>query len=135
MDLTKSILEAKSYLKDVQMEQLIFKIVKLSDELNCFVDWDEEDGEQWGRLMLNKRMVVLYHVKIPLIFVDDNFHKKAIKYLEDGKLGKIVVLNVDSWDRTDYSADFSVISNIVDWHSSSISKKMFSINELWFATV
>ena len=135
MDLTKSIIVAKSYLKDVQIDQIISMIDELSDELNCLIDWDKDDGEQWGRLMQDKRVVVLFNAKLPLLFVDNDFHTKAVEYFESNDMSKLVVLKVESWDKADNSVDFSVLSGIVDWHSSSISQDQFSINELWFATV
>ena len=113
--------------------ELVSHVEAFANAAGLIIDWDQEDGEQWGRLLYEQKVVMLFNAKLPLLFVDTKFYLKALRYFEDN-VNNLVVQEVQSWETADNTIDISVVGDVIQWHSS-ISTKNFSLNDFWYATV
>ena len=135
MNLTESILKAKSYLIHVQIEEIILSVEELAIKFNFLINWDKDDGEQWGRLFQEKKMIALFNAKLPLLLVDSEFNSMITGYYKNNSMNNLVIISVDSWESENYCINPCEVLDTINWHSSAISAEKFSINDFWFATI
>lgn len=135
MNLTKAILIANSYLSKINLE-IFFKHLNEFAILKDFsVDWDREDGEQWGRLLVENNVAVLFNARMPIIFVNSVFHEDLLAYFEKEQFKELVIIEVKSWALAEYELNLSEIADIIKWKSSNVPEEKISINDIWYATV
>jgi|GEM_PF-2780557 len=135
MNLTESILQAKSYMSDEVSGLVISTLITFSIKNNFKIDWDKDDGEQWGRLFNNDILIAIFSAKLPLVFMVKDFYEKGFQYFENIDLKKVVLIKVCSWNTQNNSIDISKISDVIQWNSTLSSESKFSLNDFWFATI
>ncbi|MEV4420723.1 hypothetical protein AB0L40_12215 [Patulibacter sp. NPDC049589] len=101
------------------------------------IDWDDDAGEDWARLLDGPTVVALISAQIPLLIVSDSLPKPALSTTDE-----FVVLTVGEMDTAALSANVEVLRSAFPqiWALSladggGLSPDRFSPDELWFLTV
>jgi hypothetical protein len=96
------------------------------------VDFDDEAGEEWGRVLRNEPVVVLW-TKGAFGFVDARY-EAVLQLLRKQDVMPVPVV---SWDQRMYSVDRASVRELFGRESLSeaVNLAQLSANELWWATV
>jgi len=99
-------------------------------------DWDESD-EEWVSLLKENERVAIIGVKIPVIFVVNEF-KKTLDTYEFSQ--KILCIEINDFDEVIWSIDLEEYESKINeppFHASSesINLNSFSTNDFWWATI
>lgn len=94
------------------------------------VDWDEDSGEEWARILLGDRVVAMVRVRIPLAIVLNELSIPASMRRE------VVFISVGSLDATSMRADPESVASAFPERvvSPTLDLNEFSAFDLWFAT-
>jgi hypothetical protein len=98
------------------------------------IDWDNEAGEEWGRILIGDVVVAILCVRIPFCVFHHSWKTSLISILEKRNL---VTVEVQDWDAREFCAQPSIVLQIFkcDSLSNAVDFSQFSLNEFWWATV
>ncbi|WP_222165489.1 hypothetical protein [Edaphocola aurantiacus] len=112
---------------------LHFCLREYADYNNFDLDWDVDDGEQWGRVLSAKEQIVLFHSKLPIVFVQSSFNNQLTTWF-DFKEIKLKAISIADWKSNIYIFTSQDILDKISWDSYKLGER-FSINDLWYNTV
>jgi hypothetical protein len=96
------------------------------------IDWDEDAGEQWARLVRGNAVVAMAWVSAPLLLVDAE-HASDLAVLSVSELS-ILVTSLEAVEITaNRERLFEVFGDRA--HSVALESDCFSAEDLWYATV
>lgn len=98
------------------------------------LDWDEGAGEDWGRILVEQRAVVLVSMLVPLALVCGTVPAPVLAMLE---LEKVTALVSQRCDQREFASDLETLKRVfrrTEW-SEAVDPHCFSANELWWVTV
>ncbi|MFG2091911.1 MULTISPECIES: hypothetical protein [unclassified Spirillospora] len=100
----------------------------LARDMSAEVDWDENAGETWLRVIAGKQVVGLISTVLPFAFIQENTMAK-----EEG----MVIVTVDDFNYPQLSCSLSTLNNAFDVPErlQLLDLEKFSVNDLWYATV
>jgi len=95
------------------------------------MDWDEESGEEWARVLVDQFVVALVRAKIPLVIVVRG-ELSLVRQIEHAA----VMIVVDDMDSPSLSATSKSIGHAFQERevSPTLDPSAFSAMDLWFAT-
>ena len=98
------------------------------------IDWDRGAGEDWGRLLRQKRVIATLWRRGPFAFVDSQYGSDLVAALEELHCRWVVV---DDWSSPIYSIDQEHLRGLLGRHKPAayFDPAAFSANDLWWATV
>lgn len=98
---------------------------------DAWVDWDEESGEEWARVLVDQFVVALIRAKIPLVIVVRSEFAQVRQIAHDA-----VSIVVDDMDSPWLSATSESIGQTFPERevSPTLDPSAFSAMDLWFAT-
>ena len=132
-DLTPIFLDSIKIKDSVPIVEFINALEKYSAKENLQLDWDSEDGEEWGGLIGNDKLVLLFRYDLPLVFVESRKRESLLSFLNDMDLYP-VIFPVDDWDSIDYEIDLTRVGDYFEWREG-VSAEKFSILELMWASI
>lgn len=95
------------------------------------VDWDDDSGEEWARILVDRFVIALVRAQLPLVIVVRG-EVGRLRALGSG----VVVVIVDDMDTPRLSCRSDVISQVFPERevSPTLEPEAFSALDLWFAT-
>jgi hypothetical protein len=98
---------------------------------NYLIDWDQECGENWGRILDDSSVICYFyaHKRIVLVLAKYN---SFFKTLENDNT--VLMLQVEDFDAPLFFIEPEKLTNGFQWNTE-ISPQSISINDLWFGTV
>ncbi|WP_205529539.1 hypothetical protein [Taibaiella koreensis] len=98
-DLTGVFLKAYSF--PIQLKKMP-EMIKIFAETNGdFIDWDCDDGELWGSILNGNKRVGMFHVTLPIVFVDSSHFNSLDNFLQQAG-SKYAIIEVNSWNDKNY---------------------------------
>lgn len=95
------------------------------------VDWDDESGEQWLRILDGDRVSALVSAKVPLIIT------RKSGFSDTGTPEEVAEVCVNDFDANELSASLEALTEVFGsperFHI--LDPAGFSANDLWYATV
>ena len=131
MDLTKYFLNYSRFINEKEYIDFINDLLKIRD---FEIDWDKEDGEQWGRIFYKDKHVAMFHSSIPIMFLCKKNRDDILRNI-DIKNEKICVLPIDSWKEEKYVIEIHKLNGILDWHCEDSYELSFSLDDLYYSTI
>ena len=97
------------------------------------LDWDDEVGEEWIRILLAGRPVTIISTVFPVVFYRP---VGATAVLAESSSPSLALMEAEDWDGARYSvSDTTAVLPAAKAWSPDIDPSGFSINDLWWMTV
>lgn len=97
------------------------------------IDWDDEAGEEWIRILLGGRPVAIISTVFPVVFYRPD---GATAVLAESSSPSLALLEAEDWDGARYTvSDATGVLPAGKAWSPEIDPSAFSINDLWWMTV
>jgi hypothetical protein len=95
------------------------------------VDWDEDAGEDWLRVVDGANLVALVSVMLPLVFLRNDFNRPRTS------IANVLTVPVDDFDTAEFKCSLGSLNEAFGLSDrlSSLDLGGFSVNDLWYATV
>jgi hypothetical protein len=99
-----------------------------------YSDWDPEAGEEWGRVLVERKTMFMLRINFPFCFADKSFQVILQPILEKYA---VVTVYVSDWDGPDFQVDPQMANTLFgrDLVFYGIDLSHLSVNDLWWATV
>jgi hypothetical protein len=101
------------------------------------IDWDDDAGEQWGRVLANNGVVALVSAQLALTIL-----RSDVAAPSTGAAAAAVSITVADFDAIELRADrgvlvtaFPDIADVMSGDKALIDPDGFSAQDLWYATV
>ncbi|MDP9074418.1 MAG: hypothetical protein M3N98_09655 [Actinomycetota bacterium] len=96
-------------------------------------DWDDDAGEEWGRILIGNLVIAYIHAGLPLVLARSS-HSSYLKDATDD-VDPIVIV-VSDLRQPELSASEEVLQDLAHRQlTNAIDPKKFSAMDLWFASV
>lgn len=97
------------------------------------LDWDDEAGEEWIRILLGGRAVTIISTVFPVVFYRPD---GATAVLAESASPSLALMEAEDWDGARYAvSDTTAVLPAGKPWSPDIDPSAFSINDLWWMTV
>lgn len=137
-DLSKVLMNAKKKKVYKNIEEFMDVLNEImNDEVNIVLDWDNDAGEEWARIVHRQKGVVcMLNAKIGIVFTRNNFIKN--KTLKD--LNSLFFVKVSSYSSEEWFVNLSLLEKElpeISWEkcSDAIDVTSLSLDDLYFATI
>lgn len=137
-DLSKVLMKAKKKKVYKNIEEFMDVLNEImNDEVNIVLDWDNDAGEEWARIVHRQKGVVcMLNAKIGIVFARNNFIKN--KTLKD--LNSLFFVKVSSYSSEEWFVNLSLLEKElpeISWErcSNAIDVTSLSLDDLYFATI
>jgi hypothetical protein len=133
LDISEDLLKAASMRSEWTRDQGRLLALTLSDSIpDAGLDWDEDAGEEWARILVEEDVAALVRIRIPLVIVVRQEARRI-----GGEIGDAAILIVvDDMDALNLSAqEDSLLMAFPERElSANLDPEEFSSSDLWFAT-
>lgn len=130
IDLSEFILNAK---KMINSKLYIVELKKFATAHFYTLDWDSEDGEEWGRIIIDGNKILIFNATLPIVFCKIDFYNEINKWLSLTSV-QVQLLTLKSWADDNYIISSELAKDLIGWTSYQLNTR-FSINDLWFHTI
>jgi hypothetical protein len=133
IDLTSQIIAFVAALPSWSVEDSQRILEALSRGLELPVDWDEDAGEAWGRLVAANGIAALVSMAGPLVLVVNDLADEAAQSVGNA----VAIVSVVAMDEPVFTCDATIMAAAFGKRvgAPTLDAAGFSIEELWFATV
>jgi hypothetical protein len=118
-----------------QMEQGKELALAIARQFHGSLDWDEDAGEDWARVLADDKVTALVCMTGPLVIVVGGATAESLEEPDD--LGKAVpVIKVPEFDAVVLRCDADILHIAFgDLATPALDPNAFSASDLWFSTV
>jgi hypothetical protein len=95
-----------------------------------WVQWDEDSGELWARVLLGDKVIAIISSVQPIALLAHSFNEQLVTQLEDD----IVVIKFHEYDGQEFSLDPEVYYKLFGerWRTETSDIMRFSAHDLYF---
>ena len=129
----KSFIAAKAGWRPEQGKELAQVLAR---QFGDGLDWDEDAGEDWARVLEGEKVTVLVCMTGPMAIVIGDAASRV--FVDTGDADALVVIYVPEFDAVVLHCDAIVLRDAFGdrvWDNPALDTDAFSASELWFCTV
>ena len=121
--------ESWSYLEALKAIVLLLRRLPRS-----WLDWGEESGEEWARIMFENDVSAFIRIKLPIIMVKNNtFPESVVRTLQE----RAVVIEFQHFELCGFSIDIQAFEKVFEdctWRKEASDATCFSAHDLFWMT-
>ena len=118
-----------SYLEALKAIMLLLRRLPRS-----WLDWGEESGEEWARIMFENDVSAFIRIKLPIIMMKNNtFPGPVMNTLKE----KAVVIEFQHFEHCEFSIDMQTFEEVFEdcrWRKEAGDPACFSAHDLYWMT-
>jgi hypothetical protein len=115
------------------LERSVHVAAAIAAELKTRLNWDEDAGEDWARLLFKDQAGVMIYMAGPLVVTSSDVAAQVAVIASD-----VPVISVPTLDALVLTCDAQTLraafGNQV-WENPALNPEHFSADELWFCTI